>query len=208
MSRFGRGSPLGIVALLAALMVGLIAAFTITSLWPQALVVGIVLACSAVVLVIVGTPIIVGRTWVLWLAVPALALTGLGAVMLAEDIGVSRTGELTEVMIVDHTVDVESVHDSNSRRGREAHTHEYTVERTDGTPIAQPIIYRGEDGYDDFDTGDTITALVDPSGNAPTEPADSVNFVADAALLIIGFVAVTGVYGMCTLLVLLRPRKN
>lgn len=208
MRRFGRGSPLGIVALLAVLMVGLVAAFTITSLWPQALLVGIVLACSAVFLAIVGTPFIVGRTWVLWLAVPALALTGLGAVMLAEDIGASRTGELAEVVVVDHTVDVESAHDSNSQRGREAYTHEYIVEHTDGTPIAQPIIYRGKDGYDDFDTGDTITALVDPSGNAPTEPADSVNLVADAAVLIVGLVAVAGVYGMCTLLVLLRPRKN
>lgn len=208
MQIFRRGSQLGLVLLLAILLIGLTVALTITTLWPQALLAGIVIACCAAIIVIIGMVRVVGRRWVLWLAVPAFALAGLGAVMLAEDLGVSRTGELTEVVIVDHTVDVQTSHDSNSPEGRKAYTHKYTVEHPDGAPIEKPMIYRGEDGYDDFDTSDTITAFIDPEGSAPTEPAENVNIGADIAVLVVGLVAVIGVYGMCSLLLLLRDTRR
>lgn len=208
MKTVGRGSQLGLVILLALLLMGLTVALTITALWPQALLAGIIIACSSAILVMIGTMRVVARLWVLWLAIPATALAGLGAVMLGEDLGVSRTGELTEVVIVDHTVDVRSSHDSNSQEERKAYTHEYTLEHPDGTSIEKPMIYRGEGGYDDFDTGDTITAFVDPEGNVPTEPAESVNIAADIAVLFVGLIAVVGVYGMCSLLLLLRVRRS
>lgn len=203
MSALGR--LLGFVLLLAVLCVGLVVAFVITAIWPQALLAGIVVSCTTVILVMIGTIVVSRPGWILWLALPALALTGLGAVMLAEDLGVSRSGEPTHVVIVAHTVDVDSSTDSSSDRDRKAYTHTYELERTDGSPVEKPIIYRGEDGYDDFDTGDTITVLVDPEGEAPTEPADSVNVGADLAILIVGFIGVLGVYGMCSLLLFLKP---
>ncbi|MDN6123886.1 MAG: hypothetical protein L0I80_08475, partial [Brevibacterium sp.] len=205
---FGRGSHLGLVLLLAMLLVGFTVALAITALWPQALLAGIVIACCAAILVMIGMVRVVGRRWVLWLAVPAVALAGLGAVMLAEDLGLSRTGELTEVVIVDHTVDVQTSYITSSRTEREAYTHKYILEHPDGTPIEKPMIYRGEDGYDDFDTGDTITAFIDPEGSSPTEPAESVSIGADIAILIVGLVAVIGVFGMCSLLLLLRDTKR
>ncbi|SDT17996.1 hypothetical protein SAMN04489751_4018 [Brevibacterium sandarakinum] len=208
MKILARGSQLGLVLLLAILLIGFTVALAITALWPQALLAGIVIACCTAIFVMIGMVRVVGRRWVLWLAVPAVALAGLAAVMLAEDLGVSRTGELTEVVIVDHTVDVHTSHNTSSREEREAYTHEYILEHPDGTPIEKPMIYRGEDGYDDFDTGDTITAFIDPEGNSPTEPAENVNIGADIAILIVGLVAVIGVFGMCSLLLLLRDTRR
>lgn len=200
MRPFGRGSQLGIVVLLAILLFGLAAAFAIAMLWPQALLASIVIACTTVVLVAVITPRIVDRIWVLWFVVPALALIALGTIMLAEDLAVSRDGELTEVVIVDHTLDVETVHDSGGR-SRQAYTHEYAMERTDGTPVEEPLLYRGQDGYD-FEEGETITVLIDPDGHAPATPAQSVDFGADAGMMIVGLFAVIGANGVCSLLLL------
>ncbi|MDN5635156.1 MAG: hypothetical protein L0G36_05870, partial [Brevibacterium sp.] len=68
MQIFGRGSQLGLVLLLAILLIGLTVALTITALWPQALLAGIVIACCAAIIVIIGMVRVVGRRWVLWLA--------------------------------------------------------------------------------------------------------------------------------------------
>ena len=200
---FGRGSQLGLVLLLAVLVAGFTVSFAITTVLPQALLASIVIACLTALVVLVGTRYIVGRR-VLWFAVPALALTGLGAVMLAEDLASVRLGELSEVVIVDHTVDVKTAGESD----RGTYTHEYTLERPDGSPIAGPMIYRGQEGYEDFDTGDTITALIDPEGSAPTKPAESINFETDIGILIVGSVAVIGVYGVCALLALFRNSRT
>lgn len=203
MRLFGRGSQLGILVLSAVLVTGFAVAFAITTVWPQALFVSIIIACLTAIVVMVGSRYVVGR-WVLWFAVPAVALTGLGAVMLAEDLASSRSGELSEVVIVDHTVDVKQTGGGN----RDIYTHEYTLEYPDGSPIAEPIIYRGQDGYEDFGTGDMITALIDPEGRAPTQPADSVDFGADIAILSLGSVAVIVIYGLCSLLALFRNSRQ
>ncbi|WP_231440756.1 hypothetical protein [Brevibacterium zhoupengii] len=177
-------------------------------IWPNLLLAGIIIGCCAVLVALVGIRRILDRRWVLWLAVPAFGLTGLGAIMLAEDLGISRVGEVTEVVVVDHTSEVKTVHDSTEPGGRKVYRHEYSLQHIDGSPIDEPLIYRGQDGFEEFDTGDTINVLIDPDGNAPIEPAESIDFAADVALLIVGVLLSAGVYLMCALLLLFGNRRH
>src|SRR5699024_4972448 len=82
----------------------------------------------------------------------------------------------------------------------------YSLEGTDGRPLEQPMVYRGEGGYDDIDIGDDITVLVDPQGRAETELADNVDIGADIAILVVGSVATIGAFGILVLVVGLHGR--
>lgn len=198
------------VVVYTVLLTVLAVSFAVTVLWPQLILAGIITACIGLVIAMIGTVQILSRKWILWLVVPALALTGLGTVMLAEDLGLSRTSEVTEAVIVDHTVESQTVHDANNPAGRIVYTHEYRLEHTDGTPIDKPMIYRGQGGYEDIDEGDTITVLLDPQGNAPTEPAESIDIGADIGVTVGGLIILAGTYAMCALLLVkdvLRPRR-
>lgn len=200
-------SLLILLILPAVVVVGFAVAFAVTYVWPSLLLAGIVIACCAFIVALVGVYQSMGRRWPLWLVAPAVAIAGIGTIMLAEDLALSEVGELTEVVVVSHDVEQETVHDSNDPGGREVYTHEYTLEKTDGTPVDQPMTYRGKDGFDDIDEGDTITVMIDPAGKAPTEPADEVDVPADIGILVVGTVLTIGAFGVCTLVVALRPRE-
>src|SRR5699024_9784521 len=117
-----------------------------------------------------------------------------------------------EAVVVDHEVEQKVVHNSRSRN-RTVHTHTYSLEGTDGRPLEQPMVYRGEGGYDDIDIGDDITVLVDPQGRAETGFADDVDSATDTATRVVGSVATIGAYGIRVLVVglngrLHRPRRR
>src|SRR5699024_1710581 len=145
--------------------------------------------------------------WAPWLVGPAVALAGTGTIMLAEDIALSQVGDVTVAVVVDHEVEQKVVHNSRSRN-RTVHTHTYSLEGTDGRPLEQPMVYRGEGGYDDIDIGDDITVLVDPQGRAETELADNVDIGADIAILVVGSVATIGAFGILVLVVGLNGRLH
>lgn len=198
---------LSLLIVMAATVILLAVGAAIIVLWPNLLLAGIIIGCCSVLVALVGIGRILDRRWVLWFAVPAFALAGLGSIMLAEDLGISRVGELTEVVVVDHTSEVKTVHDSTDPGGRKVYTHEYTLQHTDGSPIEEPMIYRGKDGFEEFDTGDTISVLIGADGNAPIEPAESIDFSADIAILVVGVLLSAGVYLMCALLLLFGNRR-
>ncbi|MDN5853833.1 MAG: hypothetical protein L0K86_13500, partial [Actinomycetia bacterium] len=122
-----------------------------------------------------------------------------GAMMLSEDIALDRAGERIEAVVVDHTVDV----DEGVKRT--SYTHHYVLESTDGQPLDEPMLYRGKDGYDGVEEGTEIAVLVDPDGEVETKPVDSIDFAADIALLVVGFLAVVGVFGAATISVARAP---
>ncbi|GEB23326.1 hypothetical protein CIK58_00135 [Brevibacterium aurantiacum] len=198
---------LSLLIVMAATVILLAVGAAIIVLWPNLLLAGIIIGCCSVLVALVGIGRILDRRWVLWFAVPAFALAGLGSIMLAEDLGISRVGELTEVVVVDHTSEVKTVHDSTDPGGRKVYTHEYTLQHTDGSPIEEPMIYRGKDGFEEFDTGDTISVLIGADGNAPIEPAESIDFADDIAILVVGVLLSAGVYLMCALLLLFGNRR-
>lgn len=187
--------PLTMVVLVALLVVGLAVAFVLNLVLPQAKFAAIVIG----VLVVTGTIGVaryrVGRRWVGWLGLPAAALLGIGTMMLSDDIALDQSGERIEAVVVGHTVDVQE-----GAKGT-AYTHHYSLESTDGQSLDEPMLFRGKEGFDGVDEGTTIEVFVDPDGDVPTKPADSVDIGADIAVLVVGLLAVTGVFGACAMAV-------
>lgn len=208
--RWNRGSrnPLSIIITSAVFFMGIGVVFAVGYLFPSALVAAIVLGCFVFVGVTLAMRWIMGTRWAYWYTGPVVAIALIGTVMLAEDVALAHVGELTEVVVVDHSVDVKTVRDSGTLRSRKVYTHEYTLERTDGTPVAEPMIYHGENGFDDFDEGDTITVLIDPDGKAPTKPAEDIDFGADIGILITGVVTSGIVFLIGLFVVLLRWMRS
>jgi len=204
MERRSTGGPLIIGLLAVALLLWFGVAFGVTFLFPQLQLVGIIIACLVAIGVAGGARLVVGSRWVAWTMFPAVALAGIGVMMMSEDLALTQDGELTEVVIADHTVDVTSRYSAHSRAQRKAYTHEYTLNYPNGQRIDRPMVYRGKDGFDGVDTGDTITVLIDPEGKAPTRPAESVNIEAGLGLSIVGVVAAIGALSACALVLLLR----
>lgn len=200
-------SPVPLLLTLAGLTVTFAIGSAVILIWPQALLAGIVIACCGFVLSVVAVLRLTGRRWAPWLVGPAVALAGTGTIMLAEDIALSQVGDVTEAVVVDHEVEQKVVHNSRSRN-RTVHTHTYSLEGADGRPLEQPMVYRGEGGYDDIDIGDDITVLVDPQGRAETELADNVDIGADIAILVVGSVATIGAFGILVLVVGLNGRLH
>lgn len=200
----GSRNPLGLFITFVATVIVLAVAALVTFLWPQALLAGITIACLGLIGAMIAVVMLSGRYWLLWFAGPAVALAALGTVMLAEDLALSKDGELTEALVIDHTLDVDTVHDANG--SRTVYVHEYVLEGEDGQRLAQPMEYRGESGFDGIDEGDTITVLVDPAGRAPTQPADQVDIGADVGILSVGAVLSLGAFGICMLVVGMRGR--
>lgn len=191
-----------ILALLVVLVVGVAIAFVFELLLPQALFGAIIIASMFAVGTVMVVNYGVRRRWVRWLGVPAAMLFGIGAIMLAEDIALAQSGERTEAVVVDHTVDVEE-----GAKGK-SYTHHYTLEGADGQPLGEPMEYRGEDGFDDVDEGTTIEVLVDPDGEAPTKPADSIDIGAGIAAAIVGFLASAAVFGASAVSVARRAART
>lgn len=200
-------SPVPLLLTLAGLTVTFAIGSAVILIWPQALLAGIVIACCGFVLSVVAVLRLTGRRWAPWLVAPAVALAGTGTIMLAEDIALSQVGDVTEAVVVDHEVEQKVVHNSRSRN-RTVHTHTYSLEGADGRPLEQPMVYRGEGGYDDIDIGDDITVLVDPQGRAETELADNVDIGTDIAILVVGSVATIGAFGILVLVVGLNGRLH
>lgn len=208
--RRNRGSrnPLSIVIVGAVFLIGTGVVFALGYLIPSAQLLTIVLGVLVFVGVTLAMRMIMGSAWAYWYTGPVVAIALIGTVMLAEDVALSQSGEVTEVVVVDHKVEVKTRHDSNSSRSRKAYTHTYTLERTDGSPVAEPLIYRGKDGFDDFDEGDTITVLIDPEGTAPTQPVDDVDLGTDIGVLVTGLVASGIVFFIGGIVVLLRWTRS
>ncbi|UVI36053.1 hypothetical protein [Brevibacterium spongiae] len=208
--RWNRGSrnPLSIVVTGAVFVVGIGLVFAIGYLFPSVLLVTIILGCLVFVGVTLAMRGIMGHTGAYWYTGPVVAIALIGTVMLAEDVALSQAGEVAEVVVVDHEVDVKVARDSNGRHPRKVFTHTYTLERTDGTPVAEPMIYRGKDGFDDFDEGDVVSVLIDPEGKAPTKPVDDVDFAADIGILATGLVTSGIVFLICFIVVLLRWTRS
>lgn len=197
-------NPLSMVLLWVVLIVGLVVTFSITFFWPSALFAGIIVGCCFVLGVTIGMRMLIGHWWVYWVVGPVVAVAALGSVMSAEDLSLMRAGEPTDVVVVDHSVDVENRHGSGGGRDRKAYTHEYTLKGTDGREIDQTLVYRGKDGFDGIDEGDTITVMIDPEGQVPPELAERVDLGTDLALVIVGLVASTGLFVVCGLVLLRR----
>lgn len=208
--RRNRGSrnPLSIVIVGAVFLIGTGVVFAIGYLIPSAQLLTIVLGVLVFVGVTLAMRMIMGSAWAYWYTGPVVAIALIGTVMLAEDVALSQSGEVTEVVVVDHKVEVKTRHDSSSSRSRKAYTHTYTLERTDGSPVAEPLIYRGKDGFDDFDEGETITVLIDPEGTAPTKPVDDVDLGTDIGVIVTGLVASGIVFFICGIVVLLRWTRS
>lgn len=204
----GSRNPLSIIILGAVFLVGIGVVFAIGYLFPSVLLVTIILGCLVFVVVTLAMRQIMGTRWAYWYTGPVVAIALIGTVMLAEDLALSQSGEPTDVVVVDHSVDVTIEHDSDNPRGRKVYTHEYKLERTDGTPVAEPMIYRGKTGFDDFDEGDTISVLIDPEGKAPTKPAEDVDLPADIGILVTGLVTSGIVFLICGIVVLLRWTRS
>lgn len=201
-------NPLSIVITGVVFLIGIGVVFAIGYLFPSVLLVTIILGCLVFVGVTLAMRRFMGTTWAYWYTGPFVAIALIGTVMLAEDVALSQAGELTEVVVVDHEVDVTTQHNPNGRHARKVYTHTYSLERTDGTPVAEPMIYRGKDGFDDFDEGDTVSVLIDPEGNAPTEPAEDVDLPADIGVLATGLVTSGIVFFICGIVVLLRWTRS
>jgi hypothetical protein len=105
------------------------------------------------------------------------------------------------VVVEDH---LEQKTERDSTGPHQVYTHEYTLERTDGTPVDEQMIYRGQKGYDDFAEGDTITVLIDPDGEAPIQPAEEIDVDADIGIIVIGVVTSGIVFLICGIVVLVR----
>ena len=208
--RWNQGSrnPLTIIITGAVFFVGTGAVFTIGYLYPDQLLFTIIVGCFVFLGVTLAMRRFMGHTPAYWYTGPFVAIALIGTVMLGEDLALSQAGELTEVVVADHQVEQKTVHSSNPPRSRQVYVHTYSLERTDGTPVAEPLIYRGKDGYDDFDEGDTISVLIDPEGNAPTKPAEDVDLPADIGILVTGLVTSGIVFIICLIVVLLRWTRS
>lgn len=208
--RWNQGSrnPLSIIITGAVFLVGVGVVFAVGYLFPSLLLLTIILGCVFFVGVTLAMRRFMGHTPAYWYTGPFVAIALIGAVMLAEDAALAQAGELTEVVVADHSVDVKVEHDSDNPRGRKVYTHTYALERTDGSPVSEPLIYRGKDGYDDFDEGDTISVLIDPEGKAPTKPADDVDIPADIGILATGLATSGIVFLICLIVVLLRWTRS
>lgn len=208
--RWNQGSrnPLSIIITGAVFVVGVGVVFAVGYLFPSLLLLTIILGCVFFVGVTLAMRKFMGHTPAYWYTGPFVAIALIGAVMLAEDAALAQAGELTEVVVVDHSVDVKVEHDSDNPHGRKVYTHTYTLEHTDGTSVSEPLIYRGKDGFDDFDEGDTISVLIDPEGRAPIQPADDVDIPADIGILATGLVTSGIVFLTCGIVVLLRWTRS
>lgn len=185
------------------LLVGIAVAVAVTAAWPQAFFVGILVALVAALWAVIGMRTSVGHWWTYWLIVPTVAIAGIGALMLGEDLALDRTGELTDVTVTSHTVDT-----SRNSDGNLVYVHTYTLEGEDGSLIAEPMIYRGEDGFDGIDEGSRITVLIDPEGKAPTEPAENVDLGTDIGILTVGTVTSTLVMAVGALVIVFRRERE
>ena len=187
--------PLTMLTLAVVLVVGLVAVFVLEFVFPDYMFLAIMVG----VLVVAGVSGVaywtVRRRWVAWLGPAAVGLAGIGAMMLAEDLALETSGEQVEAVVVDHTVDVQE-----GAKG-ESYTHHYTVQRADDGHPLEEMVYRGKDGFDDVEEGTTIAVIVDPDGRSPTKPADSVDIGAGIAVLSVGLLAVTALFGACAIAV-------
>ena len=208
--RWNQGSrnPLSIIITGAVFLVGVGVVFAVEYLFPSLLPLTIILGCVFFVGVTLAMRRFMGHTPAYWYTGPFVAIALIGTVMLGEDLALSQAGELTEVVVADHKVEQKTVRSSNPPRARQVYVHTYSLERADGTPVAEPLIYRGKDGYDDFDEGDTISVLIDPEGKAPTKPAEDVDLPADIGILVTGLVTSGIVFLICLIVVLLRWTRS
>ena len=183
--------PRTVLVLFVVLVIGLAATSVLSFVLPGAKLLAILIGWFVVIGATVGAHMSAGRrSWVRWLGLPAAALLGLGMMMLSEDLALSGAGERVEAVVVDHTLEVrEGAHTT--------YTHTYTLESVDGRPIDEPMVYRGKGGFDGVDEGTEVVVLVDPDGEVPTKPADTVDIGADIAVLIVGLLASAGVFGAC-----------
>lgn len=191
-----------LLVLLSTVLIGLAIACAITYLLPGFLIFGIAIACLTLAFAMYRIVTITGRRWAMWAVAAAIALAGVGGLILTENLGTMRDGEATEVQVIDHTVETEvEGPDRNHKTEHKVYTHKYTLERPDGSVIDEPLVFYGEAGYDGLEEGRTATVLIDRDDDAPMRPAEALHIGIGSGLTIAGLIAVVGVFGMCALLV-------
>lgn len=197
--------PLSVLAWAVFLFLGLAVAFFVTVRWPQLLAAGILIAVFVLAIAMLGLGLVAGQRWLPWVMIPAFLLTGLGALMLAEDLAIDRDGEAKDVVVSDHTVTSDWVHSGNVTYKR--YEHEYTLQGADGRRIEQSMIYRGKNGYDGLEKGARTTVLLDPDGKAPPQPLERVDPGAGLGILIVGGVLSTGTLIACASVLAVRRSR-
>lgn len=198
----GSRNPLTIIIVGAVFVVCLGGLFALAYFFPSAQLITFVIGVFVLIGIVGGMRAIMGNFWAYIYTSPFVAFALLGVVMLGEDMALTKVGEPTEVVVVEDHLEQKTERDSTGPH--QVYTHEYTLERTDGTPVDEQMIYRGQKGYDDFAEGDTITVLIDPDGEAPIQPAEEIDVDADIGIIVIGVVSSGIVFLICGIVVLVR----
>ncbi len=200
--RRGSRNPLTIIIVGAVFVVCLAGLFALAYFFPSAQLITFVIGVFVLIGIVGGMRAIMGNFWAYIYTTPFVAFALLGVIMLGEDMALTKVGEPTEVVVLEDHLEQKTERDSTG--SHQVYTHEYTLERTDGSPVDEQMIYRGRNGYDGFSEGDTITVLIDPDGEAPIQPADEIDVDADIGITAVGVVTSGIVFLICGIVVLVR----
>jgi hypothetical protein len=202
----GSRNPLTIIIVGVVFLIGVGGVFALGYFFPASQLVTIVIGVFVLIGIVGGMRAIMGNFWAYIYTTPFVAFALLGAAFLGEDMALAKVGEPTEVVVVEDHLEQKTERDSSG--SHQVYTHEYTLEHTDGTPVDELMIYRGKEGYDSFDEGDTITVLLDPAGEAPAQPADEVDVDSDIGVIVLGVVTSGIVFFICLIVVIFRWTRS
>jgi len=153
-----------IVAIMTAIVVGLICYGTTTTRRLSKWVLGVLLTISMV---------------------PFM----LGSAEVGPNLALEKAGEPVDVRVTEVVRDERPSGGSDSRV---VVTYTYSFERLDGGPDPGVIVYRGDGGYDGLVEGSTTTLLVDPTGRLEPQLLSEVDSSSSLGMLVFGVIA-TGV---------------
>jgi hypothetical protein len=194
------GRQRSLLYLLLTLAVGFALSCGLTYLLPGFMIFGAALACCFLLYAIYKVYSITHRGWATWATVAAIVLFGVGALLLSENLGTVRGAEPTDVVVVKEKFETkEEGRDRTHGRKHNSYKNVYELEKTDGTPIEEPLVFFGEAGYEGVHEGHTATVLIDSDGT-PLRPVGSLHIDLGKDLTLFGLIAVLGTFGMCSLL--------
>lgn len=113
----------------------------------------------------------------------------LGSAEVGPNLALEQAGEPVDVRVTEVVRDERPSGGSDSRV---VVTYTYSFERLDGGPNPGVIVYRGDDGYDGLTEGSTTTLLVDPTGRLEPQLLSEVDSSSSLGMLVFGVIA-TGV---------------
>ena len=113
----------------------------------------------------------------------------LGAGELGPNLALEQAGEPVEVRVTEIEREERPPSGDNSSP---TVTYTYFFERLDGGPDPGVVVYRGDGGYDGVHEGTTTTLLVDPTGHLEPQLLSEVDSSSSLGMLVFGVIA-TGV---------------